>query len=268
VQLSITTDYAAGTGDPSPYLRGIAEAGFTHVHWCHQWSTDFLYSECEIRQIGVWLAEFGLELLDLHGSVGPEKNWASEREYERLAGVELVRNRLYMTARLGGGATILHVPNEPVGDPLRRSLDAVQEFCKERGVCIAIENRTCFDATEQVLSEYGPETVGLCYDCGHGNMIADGLERLGALKDRLISVHLHDNDGIDDQHMIPFTGTVDWSRLARIMATSAYTKPVSMEVSTRNAGIDDEEVFLKKTFDAGVRLTEMVDKERAALEQA
>jgi hypothetical protein len=28
------------------------------VHWCHQWDTDFLYSEWEIRQIGQWLDEF------------------------------------------------------------------------------------------------------------------------------------------------------------------------------------------------------------------
>ena len=42
--LSITTDYAKDVGDPSPYLRSIAEAGFSHLHWCHQWNTDFLYA--------------------------------------------------------------------------------------------------------------------------------------------------------------------------------------------------------------------------------
>jgi sugar phosphate isomerase/epimerase len=51
-------------------------------------------------------------LLDLHGSIGPEKNWASQREYERLAGVELVQNRIEMTAQLGGKVIVMHVPNE------------------------------------------------------------------------------------------------------------------------------------------------------------
>ena len=34
--LSITTGYAREKGDPSPDLRHIAEAGFSHVHWGHQ----------------------------------------------------------------------------------------------------------------------------------------------------------------------------------------------------------------------------------------
>ena len=116
--LSITTDYATSIGDPSPYLRRIADAGFTHLHWCHQWNTDFLYSEWEVDQIECWLNDFGLQLLDLHASVGPEKNWYSGKEYERLSGVELVKNRIDMTSRLGGGVIIMHIPKDPHCVPL------------------------------------------------------------------------------------------------------------------------------------------------------
>ena len=66
MQLSLTTDYATDTGNPEPYLKRIAEAGFSHVHWCHHWNTDFLYSPYEIAQIAEWLDDFGLRLLDLH----------------------------------------------------------------------------------------------------------------------------------------------------------------------------------------------------------
>jgi hypothetical protein len=83
---SITTDYAVvDKGNPSPYLRRIADAGFTHIHWCHHWNTDFVYSRSETEQIGRWLDEFSLKLLDLHASVGPEKNWSSANEWERQA---------------------------------------------------------------------------------------------------------------------------------------------------------------------------------------
>ncbi|MCX7935928.1 MAG: hypothetical protein N3A66_11800, partial [Planctomycetota bacterium] len=57
---AMTSDYAQSTGDPSPYLRRIAAAGFSHVHWCHHWNTDFLYARCEIEQIASWLKDFGL----------------------------------------------------------------------------------------------------------------------------------------------------------------------------------------------------------------
>ena len=77
MQLSVTTDYFTATGNPGPYLERIARAGFTHIHWCHQWNTDFIYSRFEIAQIKEWLREYGLQLLDLHASHGQEKAWAS-----------------------------------------------------------------------------------------------------------------------------------------------------------------------------------------------
>ena len=260
--LSITTDYAnVDKGNPSPYLRRIADAGFTHVHWCHHWNTDFVYSRSEIEQIGRWLDEYGLELLDLHASVGPEKNWYSANEWERQAGVELVQNRLEMTARLGGDAIVMHYPKEPGNEPVRRSLDELEGFARQTGVRIALENGS-FDAVEPLLAEYSPDYVGLCYDCGHGNLIPDGLARLDRVKDRLLVVHLHDNDGTSDQHKLMFSGTVDWPRLARILAHSAYDKPISSESNMSRSGITDETEFLARAYDAGIRLDEMVQKER------
>jgi sugar phosphate isomerase/epimerase len=259
--LSITTDYAKDTGDPSPYLRRIADAGFSYIHWCHQWNTDFLYSRWEIEQIQKWLEAYGLRLLDLHGSAGNEKNWASSQEYQRMAGVELVRNRIEMTAYLSADVTIMHVPGDPDSVPVRRSLDELEPFARERNVRIAIENGS-FEAIQKLLSEYDPQYAGLCYDSGHGNMRADGLDHLESLKDRLISVHLHDNDGASDQHKLLFSGTVDWGRLARIMAGSTYTKCVSMEVSMARMGIEDEGLFLAEAFKTGTRFDRMIQQEK------
>ena len=255
--LSMTTDYAKGTGDPSPALRRIAEAGFTHVHWCHQWNTDFLYSRWEVEAIDKWLREFGLDLLDLHGSHGVEKQWASPEEYRRLSGVELVQNRIDMTSRLGGEVVIMHFPGEGTYDALRRSLDALEGYAGERGVRLAIENGA-FDAIGRILADYPPEYVGLCYDSGHGNMEAGGMDHLDRLKDRLISIHLHDNDGSGDQHNLVFSGTVDWARLAGILARSSYAKCVSMETTIHKTGIADETAFLATAFAAGTRFAEMV----------
>ena len=68
MEVSIATDFNGSTGKPGKSMRQIAEAGFTHLHWCHQWCTDYLYSDSEIEQIGNWMKEFGLKLLDIHGS--------------------------------------------------------------------------------------------------------------------------------------------------------------------------------------------------------
>ncbi|NLF40838.1 sugar phosphate isomerase/epimerase [bacterium] len=255
--LSIATDYAADTGDPSSALERIARAGFTHVHWCHHWCTDFIYGDAEVAQIGEWLRSFGLRLLDLHGSVGPEKNWWSPREHERLAGVELVANRLAMTARLGGDAVVMHVPGDPGCLPVRRSLDALEGVAHGHGVRIAIENGS-FPALRALFNEYDPAFVGLCYDAGHGNLVPDGLDHLDALKDRLIALHLHDNDGLSDQHKPVFSGTVDWARLAGIIARSPCAKCINMEVGIRNAEIKDEEQFLAAAYRDGLTLAAMI----------
>jgi sugar phosphate isomerase/epimerase len=264
--LSMTSDYAADTGCPGPYLQRIAEAGFTHVHWCHHWSTDFLYADSEMEQIARWFSEFGLGLTDLHASAGQEKGWASRREYERLAGVELVKNRIDMAARLGADVIILHLPASPDAPEARgafwervwQSLDALRRPAHEAGVRIALENGN-FSNIEQVLVRYDDSYVGLCYDSGHGHLAPDGLDRLERLKGRLISIHLHDNDGLTDQHKIPFTGTIDWPRLIRIIAASAYTKWVSLETTTRHAGIADEADFLAQAHQAAGKLAEMIE---------
>jgi sugar phosphate isomerase/epimerase len=263
--LSVTTDYVTSTGNPGPYLKGIADAGFSHIHWCHQWNTDFLYSRWEIDQIAGWLENCGLQLLDLHASVGPEKTWSSTLEYERKSGVELVANRIDMAARLDCEVIIMHTPGEPDDpaaketylDPLRRSLDELEPIAREKKVRIAVENGD-FRTLRRLFDTYPPDYLGLCYDSGHGNMIPDGLDHLDSLKDRLISVHLHDNDGEGDQHNLLFTGTVDWSRLAAIMASSGYEKCASMEVVMRNADTDSEEEFLKRAYATGTELTGMI----------
>lgn len=269
MSLSITTDFARDTGSPEPYLREIAEAGFSHIHWCHHWNTDFLYSPAEINQIGAWLYRFGLQLLDVHASDGKEKNWTSTLEYERLAGVDLVRNRIDMAAALGADAIVMHVPSffdpateDPSWTQLRKSLDILEDYARAHHIRIAIENGgdNSVDTIERLYKLYAPDFLGMCYDCGHGNITGHGLDQLERLKDRLYVIHLHDNDGTGDQHNIPFTGTVDWQRLVGLLAGSSYKKPISMESNIHRSGITDEREFLQKAFQAGTRLTGMMQQ--------
>jgi len=271
--LSMTTVYCTDTERPEPYLKRIAEAGFSHLHWGHHWDSDFLYSQHEIEQIADWMECYGLRLCDVHGSAGQEKNWGAFVEYERLAGVELVQNRIEMAARLGSDVVVMHLPPEPEGTEgkdmfkaqLQKSLDELNPCATENGVCIALENgvaETRFGMIEWALSRYDPAYVGVCYDAGHGNIHAGSLDWLERWKDRLAAIHLHDNDGSDDQHRLPFAGTVDWERLVRIIAQSSYTKCVNLESMMYTSPIKDEGVFLAEALRAGERISEMIDAHR------
>jgi sugar phosphate isomerase/epimerase len=269
--LSITSDYVESYGNPQPYLERIAAAGFTHIHWCHHWNTDFLYSTPEIDQIERWLAEYNLRLLNLHASQGKEKYWCSLLEYQRQAGVELVRNRIEMAARLRADVVIIHVPSDAEAEaqkkligPVRRSLDELLPFAQSQGIRIAIENMETddFGMLTTLLEAYDESALGLCYDSGHGNIDGRGLDNLEKIKARLIALHLHDNDGTSDQHKNPFTGTVDWERLARLIAESPYEKCLNLEVMIQNSGLQDQAEFLHQAHAAGEKLAGMVGEYR------
>jgi sugar phosphate isomerase/epimerase len=267
MNLAMTSDYFSSRGDPSPYLHSIAAAGFTHVHWCHEWNTDYLYSAQEITEIAGLLSSLNLRLLDLHASHGLERSWGALDEELRIAGVELVENRIIMAASLSSRVIILHVPEQPPGsirrtrfwDALFRSLDELEPVAARHGVRIAIENMPGDDFSDirRLFARYGPDFLGLCYDSGHGNIGGTGLDHLEQHRDRLISVHLHDNDGVFDLHNLPFTGTVDWPKLAQNLRASSYRGCVSLESNMRGLAVDAD-VFLADALTAATRLALLV----------
>lgn len=258
MDIAINTDFLTSTRSPEPWLKAIAEAGFTHLHWCHQWNTDFLYSADEIKQIALWLKTYGLKLLDIHGSTGVEKMWHSPVEYQRRAGVELVKNRAIMLRELGGtGSLMMHAPILSVRqteeqkdqallryEAYRRSLDELMPCLEKYGALIAIENMAHenFELLGRVLADYPEDRIGITYDSGHGNIgAAQGLDLLTPLRSRLQALHLNDNDTTGDLHQPPFYGTVDWNRMTDILADSGYrNRPLSFELSIRNTPFFDK----------------------------
>ena len=177
-----------------------------------------------------------------------------------------------MTATLGGDVIVLHLAagpddeteRETYWDAVRRSLDSLDPVARQRGVRIALENETTGNMllVRRAFEQYSPAFVGLCYDSGHGNITGDGLDQLASLKDRLIALHLNDNEGQRDQHLPLFNGTVDWDRLSGLIARSSYDKMVSLEVTMHNAGIADEAAFLSRCHDDAVRFAEMIASSR------
>ena len=118
MDLSLTSDYVSCTGDPLPALACISRAGFSHVHWCHEWNTKHIYSREEIDSIGREFRGLGLKLLDLHAPHGTGMGWGSTDFAERKSSLALISNRIHMTGALGGVAVIVHIPAGPDREPL------------------------------------------------------------------------------------------------------------------------------------------------------
>jgi len=179
-----------------------------------------------------------------------------------------VKNRLAMTAELGGRAVVMHPPsgrNSRETEQLKRSIDELSSFARSAGVRIAIENmvspESC-DVIEALFHEFDPDFLGFCWDAGHSNMTPDGIGRVEKFMDRLTVLHLHDNNGKSDQHKLPFTGTIDWNRAAGLIAGSPYRGPYTMEMMIWMTGFKRRTSFLREAERTAGKLNRLIEEKR------
>ena len=84
------------------------------------------------------------------------------------------------------------------------------------------------------LNDMAGETrFGFCYDTGHGLLAGhDPLIALEVMGSRVETLHVHDNDGWDDQHTQPYSGRMDWERLLEGLKMIGYKGAMTMEIGT------------------------------------
>ncbi len=72
-------------------------------------------------------------------------------------------------------------------------------------------------------------------------MIEDPVEAVYKCKDRLISIHVSDNDGKEDLHLLPFEGNIPWVKVVRALRDIEYGGPFVYEI--REHGLGYKEVI-------------------------
>jgi len=143
-------------------------------------------------------------------------------------------------------------------DRFKRIVDRAERL----GINVAIENMMRPEAIARgawLLEEIDSPRFGLCFDSGHHHARfektpeTDLLARFGH---RLMSLHLHDNDGAKDRHLLPFDGTIDWAEQMRAIAATGYRGPASLEVNACSPyyeGVNMED-FLAMAYERAKRL--------------
>ncbi len=295
LQLAVATDVGGEYSQIEKIdeiLHKIAQAGFSHIHWCFEWDGDYIYSSYEMQQIKEWMEQYGLKAKALHATKGSRRNvniidghyrkdYTSDVEYNRKAGVELIKNRVDLAACIGATEIVLHlyVPHftlrekpemeEQFYQQVYRSFDELQPYCAQKGVCICIENlfdmpeRYELDQLDRLFARYPAEFVGFCLDTGHANMVWGSklTDIIHRYKDRLNAIHIHDNSGAADFHQLPGEGNIDWQEVMSAVARTKYELPLTLELMCYDENMD---VFLKKAYEAGERLTKMYLEAAAA----
>ncbi len=120
-------------------------------------------------------------------------------------------------------------------------------YLKESGVTMCIENMVTYkndvpkeghlanplDAKQFVddMNAFaGQEVFGFCMDVGHLNLTGCPCRKfMKIMGNRIKCLHLHDNNGRHDKHMIPYTGTVDWENFILGCKESGFAGNISFE---------------------------------------
>lgn len=138
---------------------------------------------------------------------------------------------------------------------------ALVDYADECGVVIAFENQRKLANIAFAFEVY--PTARFCWDIGHEECFANGRRYMPLFGDKLVALHIHDNDGIHDHdfHMIPFDSKVDYERVARSLADVHFTGTVMLEVFRTQTHFYDDltpDEYYAKAAAAATRIRDRV----------
>lgn len=136
-------------------------------------------------------------------------------------------------------------------------IDSIAPMAKEMGITVCIENlydgigghlvegpccdaRKAVERIDRINAKYQAQILGFCFDTGHANLVGIDFEGfITTLGDRLKVLHIHDNDGIQDLHQIPFTfaktrenkSSTDWEGFVRGLRNIDFQGTLSFETA-------------------------------------
>jgi sugar phosphate isomerase/epimerase len=196
----------------------------------------------------------------------------------------------YVTSILGADTCVVHnVTNLFLGkDPAPELMHKLSydmftsflPFAKEHNVKIATETfgdavkySVCdffgyideFEKAYKAIKEIEElkDYFTICVDTGHSNKAmrfgnptpADVIRRLGS---EVTTLHLHDNNGLVDQHKIPMTGNIDWNDVFNALDEIGYKGVYNLELSLGHFGPN----FLIETAEFAVKVMRNMLNER------
>ena len=135
---------------------------------------------------------------------------------------------------------VLHPGSRPVPEEERseRERCAANSICRlslaaeEIGAVLCVENmpHSIGRTSAEMLRLIGgcPEAM-VCFDTNH-LLLESHADFIGALGDRIATVHLSDYDGRDERHWLPGRGVIDWPDLCRRLRRAGYRGVYIFEV--------------------------------------
>ena len=178
-----------------------------------------------VREIGNWFRDSGVRAT-LHQPLSADAYWSRHaaptlnlldpEKTRRIDAMDEAKRALEAAEQVPFRAMVVHLGQaRDTWSPrsLEHSLTAIEHlkaFAHPLGVKLLLENLPNEVATPEHLLEILRighfDNVGICLDVGHAHLSEGGLDAtLELLKPRIAEVHLHDNNGMRDEHLWPGT---------------------------------------------------------------
>lgn len=240
-------------------LSEIARAGFRAVEvFCSRIHFGYRLPQ-EVGELASALAGNDLTLHSLHGptdrdlSPGRESglpiSLSDPERVRRLDAVDEIKRALDVAEHIPFSFLVQHMGSsrEP-WDPRRRdaaftSLEHLMVFAKQRGVTIALENTPGELGAPENLKSFVEETrlhdLRFCFDTGHAHM-GEGIERsFEAMREHVVTTHVHDNHGGTDEHLFPYDGTIEWTAALQALSRGpgGQELPIVLEIKEKDAQV-------------------------------
>lgn len=209
-------------------------------------------NKAQVEELGHWFRDSELKLHSLHSPMYTDEIWGrsgpqthvniTERSRdERMKWVDEIKRVLetaevipfrYLIQHLGVGGQEF---SEYAFEAAFSSLDGLVVFAKQRGVEILLENTLNDLSTAERLklfNEFTHLNLNYVFDTGHAHIGAGIEHEFEIMKDRIRSLHVHDNNGKEDQHLFPGAegGTIDWAETMQLLRTKEDQYPLLLEL--------------------------------------
>ncbi|MCX7944538.1 MAG: sugar phosphate isomerase/epimerase [Deltaproteobacteria bacterium] len=173
----------------------------------------------------------------------------------RMSSVKEVIRHIEVAGRLCIPIVILHTGiennSEKESSNLLESLYLISEVAVKNDILVGLENHTTefvsIDVLVSLIQKIDSQNIGICLDIGHSNIFSNYMRDLHESRRYLFSLHLHDNNGGEDEHLFPYEGVIDFDYIMGFLRTSKFQGVVTLELNGENIADERDLIdFIKK----------------------
>lgn len=212
-----------------------------------------------IRQQVKVFKKLGLKLSSLH--MRYRSNELKHFFFDDKIGKKVEKNiikDLKIAKKYGFSCVVLHLKEEFTYEGHER-LKRILKVCEKLDVPIAVENIDYQELFVKIFDCIDNKYLKFCYDSGHNNFFDSYFDYLKKYHDKLICLHLHDNDGTDDQHTLNKFGDIDWEKIAKGLAKCNEVN-LDYELLMNVKGKTSAEEALKECYKQACELEKLILK--------